>query len=119
MNYTNRQHSNYLAQADGPILASDGLLERVANENQSSFTIRSHEIEASGVAVSFSTFLNTGVVKIVIRTAQALSPIDVMKFQGKCTVDFGGSSLPGIVVAASSNFEDSTFEFSFMPDGDT
>jgi hypothetical protein len=84
-----------------------------------SFTIRSQEIETAGIAISFSTFLNTGVVKVVIRPNQSLSPIDVMKFQGKCTVDFGGSTLPGIVVAASSNFEDSTFEFSFMPDGDT
>lgn len=118
MTYSNKHHSNYLSQADGPILASDGLFERVA-PTQGKFVIRSGDSEVSGEAISFSAILNTGIIRVVIRPVQMQSPIEVMKFQGACSVEFDGQQLAGHVVSVSSNFQDSTFEISFMPDGDT
>ncbi len=100
------------------MLASDGLLERVGQDTNS-FRVTSQDVDVSGQAVSFSTYLNTGIVKVVLRPTRKIGPIDVMKFQGSCVVEFDGSKLPGVIVSASSNFDDSTFEVSFMPDGDT
>jgi hypothetical protein len=77
------------------------------------------DIETTGQAVSFSTYLNTGLVTVVIKPPRMVTPVEIMKCQGRCEVEFEGSKLPGVIVSVSSNFEDSTFEVSFMPDGDT
>jgi hypothetical protein len=118
MTYSNKHHSNYLSQADGPVLASDGLFERVA-PTQGKFVIKTSESEVSGEAISFTAILNTGIIRVVIRPVQVQSPTEVMKYQGSCSVEFDGQEMSGHVVSVSSNFQDSTFEISFMPDGDT
>lgn len=100
------------------MLASDGLIERVS-ESTNSFVVRCSDQELSGQAICFSSEMNTGIVKAKVKLSQPPSPIEVMKFQGKCELEFSGSLLPGIVVSVTSNFDDSTFEISFMPDGDT
>jgi hypothetical protein len=118
MTYSNKHHSNYLSQADGPVLASDGLFERVA-PTQGKFVIKAGDSEVSGDAISFAAILNTGIIRATIRPVHVQSPIEVMKFQGACSVAFDGQEISGHVVSVSSNFQDSTFEISFMPDGDT
>jgi hypothetical protein len=117
MKYTNRLHSDYLSQADGPVLASDGLLELI-DRSAGSVEIQVGELILSGPAISFGSLLSTGILSVSIKCDRALGPRDIIGMKGPCKVSFSDTEVKGFVVSVTSKIEDGTLDFSFMPDGD-
>ena len=93
-------------------------MERV-NSGYGRFSFKASDVEVSGNPISFSTFFDTKLVKVTIKPTLDLSPSEIMKFNGKCEVSLDDLTMKGILIGSSFNFIDSTFELSFMPDGDT
>jgi|LakMenEpi03Aug12_release.lakeMendotaPanAssembly.Ray.scaffolds.fasta_scaffold41468_8 hypothetical protein len=118
MSFSSKHRSDYLNQADGQILASDGFLERLSGSSES-FVGKFSEREIQGNLISVSTALDLNIVKVVVKPTCDLSPADILKIIGKCQVELGNFSLGGTVTGASLNFVESNFELSFVLDGDT
>jgi len=100
------------------VLASDGLLERI-DRSANGVEIHVADRILSGPAIRFGSLLSTGILSVSIRNSQELGPKDIIEMRGPCVVSFSDTEVKGFVVSVTSNIEDGTLDFSFMPDGDT